>query len=225
MKIHHATAKKAKSFKIDLTVEDGTVVAVKNGVRLASGLSGSVVLEQAIVKLTTEGKVIQVATAGVRAAKTSKAKAKKSSGPHEDAARAEGWKPVKDGGYKQAGVGGEDGGESDAANWRELCDEQSIEVEAESRSIVKAKYRALYRPNHNTNGDDLAQQLRDYLTYDDDGEDRIDAALLKRFAVANECWVESYSSLKNVGMRRMNIANRLRAKLRKDPKYKIEWVK
>lgn len=229
MKIHHNTAKKAKAHGITLTVEDGEIVASKNGVRLASGLAGNVVLETAITKLVAEHPVTQtMAKAGKRGAQNAIAKTKKdpkkSSGPHEDAARLEGWKPVKGGGFRQDGVDGEDGGTSEAANWRELCDEQDIEVESEGRSIVKAKYRQIYRPNRNTNGDELAQQLREYLEVEgEDGETGIDAAKLRRFAIANECWVESYASLKNVGMQRMNIANRLRAKVRKDPNYEIKW--
>lgn len=263
MKIHHNTAKKAKAHKIDLTIEDGEIVASYKGRRLASGMSGTVVLDKAIKTLKLADIVADIGNAEIKAAsnaiddtdggnpgdlakagpaaiakhakkvakllkqpKAPKAKkTPKSSGPHEDAARAEGWTKVKGGGFKQAGVDDEDGGESDAANWRDLCDEQDIEVEPEGNSIVKAKYRALYRPNRNTNGDDLAQQLRAYLVFDDEGEERIDAEKLARFAKANDCWVESYASLKNVGMRRMNISNRMRAKLRKDPEYAIKWVK
>lgn len=228
MRIHHATITKAKKFNIALTVEDNEIVARRGDARLASGLAGNVVLEQAIDKLTSKHGRAEGQTAAQAAKPVKQPKAKrlaKSSGPHEDAARAEGWKPVKGGGYKQGGVDDEDGGASDAANWRDLCDEQDIEVESEGRSIVKAKYRAIYRPHRNTNGDDFAQQLREYLVYDDDGEERIDAEKLVRFAKANECWSESYASLANVGMRRMNVANRLRAKVRKDPEYAIKWPK
>lgn len=56
MKVHHNTLKKAKSFKIVLTVEDGTIVATRDGKRLASGLSGSLVLEQAIAALSIASK-------------------------------------------------------------------------------------------------------------------------------------------------------------------------
>lgn len=234
MKVHHATAKKAKAHGITLTVEDGEIVASKGGARLAAGLAGNVVLQTAIDKLDhSEQRAVGVVGKPMKAAKPAKQpkapkpkKPAKSSGPHEDAARAEGWTPVKGGGYKQAGVDGEDGGTSEAASWRDLCDEQDIEVESEGRSIIKSKYRQIYRPHHNTNGDDLAQQLREYLvTEDQDGEERIDVELLVRFAKANDCWVESYSSLPNTGMMRLNIGNRLRAKVRKDPEYAIKWPK
>lgn len=231
IKIHHQTAKKAKAHQIELTVEDGEIVASQNGVRLAAGLAGNVVLQQALNRLGGD------AVKEIKAPKAKAPKKAKEVSAYEVAAREEGWKPVRKGGFKQTDVDAEEGGTSDAETWAALCDEQDIEIEGqddaegddeegETKSIVKPKYRALYRPHKNTNGDGLAAQLRDYLTYEDDetGETRIDGALLKRFAVANGCWVESYSSLKNVGMRRMNCANRLRAKLRKDPEFKIDWV-
>lgn len=232
MRIHHATIAKAKKFNITLTVEDNEIVARRGDARLASGLAGNVVLEQAIEKLTSkhgraEGETAAQAAKPAKQPKAPKAKrTPKSSGPHEDAARAEGWTKVKGGGFKQAGVDEEEGGASEAASWRDLCDEQDIEVESEGRSIVKAKYRAIYRPNRNTNGDDLAQQLRVYLEYEgEDGNMHIDADKLARFAKANDCWVESYASLANVGQQRMNVGNRLRAKVRKDPEYAIKWPK
>ncbi len=233
MKIHHQTAKKAKAHGITLTVEDNEVVASKGNVRLASGLMGNVVLQTAVDKMKIASDAVNGLMTAAKASKQPKAKRPaKSSGPHEDAARAEGWTPVKGGGFKQAGVDDEDGGASEAASWRDLCDEQDIEVESEGNSIVKAKYRQLYRPHKNSNGDELSQQLREYLvTEGEDGGEAIDAAKLVRFAKANECWVESYASLKtasgalNVGQIRMNCGNRLRAKLRKDSEYTVKWPK
>jgi hypothetical protein len=51
MKVHHNTAKKAKTHHIDLTVEDGEFVATHKTIRLASGMLANVVLQQAIDKL------------------------------------------------------------------------------------------------------------------------------------------------------------------------------
>lgn len=50
-----------------------------------------------------------------------------------------------------------------------------------------------------------------------------DDAQLKSFATANDCWQDKYLELPNNGLRRMNVMNRLRAKLKKDPKYKVKW--
>lgn len=97
------------------------------------------------------------------------------------------------------------------------------EEQDEGKSIIKSKYKTKYRPWKMTCGDDLAQQLSKHLKVkdEDDGKMRVDAAKLKRFALANDCWDPKYAHL-NVGMRRLNVANRLRAKIRKDG-YKIVW--
>jgi hypothetical protein len=49
---------------------------------------------------------------------------------------------------------------------------------------------------------------------------KFDFARFVKFAKANDCWVPAYGSL-NHGMARMNVANRLRAKIRK--KAEIDW--
>lgn len=189
MKIHHNTAKKAKAYGITLTVEDNEVVATKGGVRLASGLSGTVVLEHAIAKASS--------------------KALKVAAPRKPAQPKKARKVADDEGEEgeDDDLGGDDEGE-------------------QSKSIVKPKYRQIYKPHKMTNGDDLARELKDYLmvSENEDGKACVDEALLKRFAKANDCWTESYATL-NVGQRRMNIGNRLRAKVRKDPEFKIEWPK
>lgn len=230
MKIHHNTLKKAKSHKIDLRVEDGEVVAYKGEQRLAAGLQGNKVLEEAITKLVAEHPITQtMAGAGKRAAKAAieKAAKPKEADPYQEAAEAEGWSKKRGGGFKQADVDEEEGGVSEATTWRELCEEQDIEVETEGsgRSIVKKKYKERYRPTKMTCGDDLAQRISKHVTYHDDDNDKpmIDKAKLQRFAEANGCWVPSYKSL-NAGMQRMNVANRLRGIIRKDPKYKIVWA-
>jgi hypothetical protein len=48
-------------------------------------------------------------------------------------------------------------------------------------------------------------------------------AQLKAFAVANGCWDDKYGKLPNVGLVRMNVINRLRAKIRKG--YEVKWPK
>lgn len=96
-------------------------------------------------------------------------------------------------------------------------------------SVVKSKYQERYRPNKGHCGDDLAVKLRDtFLTKEnpDTGRRCLDFNAFVAFAKANEVWVESYRQLKdrhgnrNDGLIRMNVANRLRAKLRKGAKVK-----
>lgn len=244
MKVHHQTAKKALSHKLVITTEDGEfVVSTRDGRRLTSGLQANKVLDAAIEKLVAEhpvtaamaqaknprvAKAAQKAIDKVKPAKEPKAKkASKEVDPHQEAATAEGWTKRRGGGFKQEGVDAEEGGVSEANTWRELCEEQDIEVETEEgngRSIVKKKYKEKYKPTKMTCGDDLAQKISHHVTYHDDEADKpmIDKAKLQRFAEANGCWVASYKSL-NAGMQRMNIRNRLSGLMRKDPKFKVVW--
>lgn len=198
MKIHHNTAKKAKTHGITLVVEDGEIVASKGDVRLASGLSGSAVLETALDKLSGATPLGANPPKAKRASKPRKARDEDEDG---DDADGEGVDDAE----------GDEPGEDDE------------EGSDEGKSIIKRKYKTKYKPFKMTNGDDLAQQLKEYLTYDDGGVDRIDGELLKRFAIANECWVKEYVLL-NPGQRRMNVGNRLRAKVRRDG-YEVKWVK
>lgn len=207
MKIHHATAKKAKAHGITLTVEDGEIVASKDKTHLASGLMANVVLQTAIDKLAVEFQS-STSAAAVKSAQPKRAKLRKAAAEADldDDTAAE---------YDE---------EIEAGQHDDAADED--EEPAEGKSIIKAKYKAIYKPTRMTNGDDLNALLRNYLyVVTDAGEERINPARLKKFAKANECWVESYSSLKNIGMIRMNVCNRLRAKLRRDPEYKVEWPK
>lgn len=202
MRIHHATIAKAKKFKITLTIEDNEVVATgPKGERLASGLQGNKVLEEAITKLT--GKPAKGAVPKKPAAK----KAVKT---------LRGTKPapfVED--------EDEEGGEQETDEIEaEAADDSDAD---QGRSIVKAKYKQLYKPHKDKSGDQLSFRINEHVSYEDDetGEMRVSLDALRRFAEANKCWVETYSRLRsrtggwNAGMARMNVANRLRAKLRK----------
>lgn len=104
----------------------------------------------------------------------------------------------------------------------ELPIEEIVEQDGEpaSRSVVPPKFRKRYAPNNDSNGDSFSQELRDYLEVEilgQDGELRghgIDTAKLRRLAEANGCWKPEYEHL-NAGMQRMNVGNRLRAKVRR----------
>jgi hypothetical protein len=101
--------------------------------------------------------------------------------------------------------------------------------EDNSKSIVKEKYRQRYAPNKGNCGDDLAKKLRhEFMTRTDEDTGRalLDFNRFVAFAKDNEVWVEGYRRLKNRdgsrndGLIRMNVANRLRAKVRKGGKVK-----
>lgn len=226
MRIHHATAAKAKKFQITLTVEDNEIVATgKTGTRLASGLQGNKVLEDAITRQTGKPakgavKLLDTTALGKAIARTAP-KPVVPADPFEEAAKEDGWKKSRWGFSKE-------GEESiRAASWQALCEAAGIEVETDeegtgTKSVVKAKYKAKYKPTKNRCGDELSHRMNEHCSREDDaGDMRIDLDALRKFAKANECWVESYASLKsrvgtfNGGMAMMNVNNRLRARLRK----------
>lgn len=113
-----------------------------------------------------------------------------------------------------------------AKEWNaELADETSDEEPEDSdegKSIIKAKYKSRYRPFRMTNGDDIAQQLTAHVKTleGDDGKLHVDRDKLERFAKMNSCWDPKYVNLNN-GMVRLNVGNRLRAKVRKG--HEIVW--
>ena len=101
------------------------------------------------------------------------------------------------------------------------------EEEKESHSIVPAKYRVRYKPFKDTNGDGLSEQIKAHVSAPNDaGELRISFSKLRRFAEANGCWSNDYSHL-NHGQMKMNVTNRLRAKIRQakadGKEYEIQW--
>lgn len=115
-------------------------------------------------------------------------------------------------------------GESDeGSNDQVENGEDHEDEEKETRSIVKPVFRARYKPHSHTCGDELTGELREYLQVEDkEGNVAIDAAKLKRFAKANGCWVDTYAALNN-GQVRMNVGNRIRAKLRKEEGFEVSW--
>lgn len=102
-----------------------------------------------------------------------------------------------------------------------LLSDAEDEEPSEGRSVVKKSYKTRYKPFRSTCGDDLAAAVRRHLEVKTEDGLRIDPVKLRDFALANECWVETYEQL-NVGMRRMNVVNRLRAKVRKG--HEVLWA-
>lgn len=191
IKLHHNTIKKATSHKIVLTVVEGEVVAsTRDGVKLAQGLMGNKVLDEAITKLVTP--ILEARVAAKAAKKKAPKKVKTSV------------KGMRDEDFNEDG---EPDPEDDAP---------------EGRSMIKAKYKKVYKPFKMTNGDDLNLLLAEHLKYkDEDGKLRVNQAKLVKFAKANDCWVDGYKHL-NVGQQRLNVGNRLRARIKKG--HVVSWA-
>lgn len=91
-------------------------------------------------------------------------------------------------------------------------EDEDGEEGAEPKSIVKKKYKKLYRPTKDTNGDDFAQALHAALF--PDGEE-FDIAAFNATCRANSIDPKRWAKLKNNGMRRMNCGNVLRGMIRR----------
>lgn len=131
----------------------------------------------------------------------------------------------------EADASDEDEGDADEANDEAAVADADFAEEAEGaeedapegRSIVKRAYQVRYRPTQNTNGDQIAQDLRAYLEDTaDDGSPCINRERLIRFAKANGFWDAKYTHLNN-GQVRMNVGNKLRNRIKKDADFNPEW--
>lgn len=81
-------------------------------------------------------------------------------------------------------------------------------------NIIKSKYRDRYKKNGDYScGDDIAAELKAYVTVVKDHKPRVDLTRLKEVAVTNNVWKDSYDNL-NPGQRRMTIGNCLRSKFK-----------
>ena len=212
MRIHHNTLKKAKNFKIELRVEQDEVVAyAKDGTRLAVGLQGNKVLEEAITKQT--GKP---------------AKCDRTKAPTANKVKRRGTPLMVD-----ADEAGEEPSDEDLGDMGDVNDEETSEAD-QRKSGVKHKYKERYKPFHGRCGDDLAEQITEHVTVETEDGPKVGKAELRRFAEANGCWVPAYSNMTsrtgnwNAGMARMNVSNRLRALIRRaekaGEKFEIQWV-
>lgn len=115
--------------------------------------------------------------------------------------------------------GDEEGSEDEA---EEVTEDEEGEGEEGGKSVVKKVYKTRYKPFKMTCGDDLSQLISKHVKVkNEDGKLRIDAKVLKAFARANGVWDPNYENL-NIGMRRMNIANRLRAKVKAG--HEVVWA-
>ena len=76
-------------------------------------------------------------------------------------------------------------------------------------SVVKKRYKDLYRPHDGTCGDDLTDVLTEYLL----NEDGLDRGKFRAVCLANDIDAARWSEY-NPGMARMNLGNVLRGRLR-----------
>lgn len=111
------------------------------------------------------------------------------------------------------------------AEFRELAEQAQAEIEQDddapaSRSIVPMTYKSRYKAFGGNCGDRIAAELKAYLV--DPDSDGINIVKLRRFADANGLWNPRYEDL-NVGQQRMNVGNRLRAAVKRDPDLEVVW--
>lgn len=215
-KVHHAVAKKAAKLNITLAPFDTEVVAQYAGFDVAFGKTATEALDKAITALT---KAIGAPAGAINAwhlANPVKAKPARKSRDEDGEGEDE---EIDD----ETSEGEEDG-EGEAP---EVDAEEDGEESDEGKSKVKKKYKKAYRPTKNKNGDELSFLITEHVAErDTDGSVvtpvRTDEDRLKKFATANGVWQAGYANL-NVGMRRMNIGNRLRAKVKGG--HEIIWAK
>lgn len=114
----------------------------------------------------------------------------------------------------------------------EEFDEEDLDGDDESdadqgHSVVKAKYKAKYKPHKGKCGDNLSYDITEHVTVEDeDGKKHVDHGVLKAFAEANGVWIGKYDAMlrrNQAGLVRMNVANRLRGLMRRDKEFKIRW--
>lgn len=221
IRIHHTQVKQAAKLGITLAKSDMDVTASRDG-QQASAPSAGLAIAALLKKLgTTTADVMKTLapkaarSAGKKAPKTKPAKSKgktaRSAGKfrcEEDGCRSTKRESDGDGGFVCSGCG------ADA----------SMDGDDEGASVVKRKYKNAYRPHKMTCGDALSQQIRkEFMTVKDPDTKKlkIDWKRFTAFAQANGCWSEDYRKL-NKGMRRMNVVNRLRARIAR--KEEVKWA-
>jgi hypothetical protein len=95
---------------------------------------------------------------------------------------------------------------------------------ADKSGVMVKSYHEQYTANGGGNADLLDTTMRDELIVDVDGEPALDRVRLKKEAVRLGVWNERYETL-NPGMARMNVANRLRALIRKEGEVAVFGVR
>lgn len=200
-RLHHTQVKQAAKLGITLAKNDLDITASKDG-KSASAPSVSLAIA-ALLKLLGTSTVDLMGT--IKASKPAKAKKAKTAKKGKAKFKCEcgSTKRVKDedpdGGFVCAECG----------------NDATMDGDEDGNSVIKAKYKNKYRPHKMTCGDALSKQVRaEFMTIKDPDTKKLklDWVKFRQFAKNNGCWSEDYSKL-NKGMRRMNIVNRLRAKI------------
>lgn len=115
-----------------------------------------------------------------------------------------------------------DDGEATDTELAEVAEEEEAAEDDEGKSVVKRKYKQAYRPFKMTCGDEISQLITAHVRVKTEDGWRVDRKKLVRFAKANGVWDTAYDLL-NVGMARMNVGNKIRGLLNKNPDYAIVW--
>lgn len=237
MRIHHATA--AKAAKLGFVLEDkgSTVRCSYNDLTIVHGVPTQIVEDMQALKMLKNEYPELKATMVADPLSWSVYLGKVVLGSHQELREAfinatehdlmQPKKPKRKP-KKAKLVEDEDEGEDEDEDEGEGEGEGEKEEE-EAPEVIKSKYRERYKPFNDSCGDQLAMQMVEEFSYTDtvvgkDGRERtvtrIDLPKLRNFAELNGVWQDKYSAL-NPGMQRMNIANRLRGKVRNG--HEIVW--
>jgi len=209
-RIHHTQIKQAAKLGITLSlgVDGGFVIASKGGKQVSADDAKSAIAALLAQTGTTTADVMK--SLKPKAAK--KAKAVKSKKPkfkcENEECRSTKRESDGEGGFVCSECG----------------EDATMEGDENGASVVKKLYKARYKPHKAKCGDQISQLITAHITVKaaEKGErPHVDEAKLIRFAKANGCWDPNYAKI-NVGMKRMNIANRLRGKVRRD-KHVVVW--
>lgn len=94
-----------------------------------------------------------------------------------------------------------------------LVPDEAVVQKVVKGSIIKPKYKAKYKANGDYScGDQLAQEIREYVAQTVQGRVIVNLIRLKEIAATNGVWKDSYAKL-NAGQQRMTIGNCLRNKM------------
>lgn len=207
IRIHHTQVKQAAKLGITLTKGDMDVTASKDN-KSASAPSAGLAIAALI-------KMFQFTTADVvKALKTAKpAKTKKARKAKKPTFKCE---------NEECGCTRREKTE-DGFVCAECGEDATMDGDEDGASVVKRVYKTRYKPHKAKCGDEISKLISAHVMSKDPETKKMvmDQPKLARFAKANGCWDPNYLKL-NGGMQRMNIANRIRGKVRRD-KHEIVW--
>lgn len=197
IRIHHNTVKKAAKYGVHfMELNDGSVCAVHNHIRLCAAKTAALALEMAIGMIEPGKTTAQVN--GAPAAPAPQSSVAPTSPRPKHTAKPAAKSPVKP------------VSKSAAKPAQELQD--PFATPARTKSIIKPEYVAKYRANGMTCGDAVSLGLARAFGGAKKGE--FDWGAFVAFAKANGAWNDRYLSLNN-GSMKMTVSNNLRQKLKR----------